>query len=244
MGRLRHNMVELPLGSHAVLVHLVLPPAKTPMSEWSPDSDDSFRNDEDFAGGDEGEGVARVVTLTPVALRLTPTAHPRAPEGHVVFRALGAVEGDLSDDSPVLAQGSLPQPTFTAVQEVGLFARPVPLMLTAHADEGGIRAVLAALVPVQELERVERATLAAEEPWLASASGASAPAPFEEGEGEEGGGAPPLVPFVLGVVLRFQENRQHPESLDDEAVDLLATILSGGAMDADRKRVENLLKSL
>ncbi|MFP5355405.1 MAG: hypothetical protein ACLGIK_09670 [Gemmatimonadota bacterium] len=212
------------------------------MSEWSPDSDDSFRNDDGENDADDAEGVARVMTLTPVAVRLVPTPHPRAPEGHVVFRALGAVDGDLADDSPVLAQGSLPQPTFTAVQESDLFAKPVPLMLTAREDEGGIRAILAALVPAGDVERVERAARAAEEPWLGSLD--------EAPTNHRGAGAPEdedvlqLVPFVLGVVLRFPENRQHPESLDDEAVDLLATLLSGGAMDADRKRVENLLKSL
>lgn len=212
------------------------------MSEWTPDSDDNFRNDDGTDGAGEGVGIARVMTLTPVALRLVPTPHPRAPEGHVVFRALGALEGELSDESPVLAQGSLPQPTFTAVQETDLFAHPVPLMLTAREDEGGIRAILAALVPARDVERVERATLAAEEPWLASV--ADEPKPVELASGEEEGEVPQLVPFVLGVVLRFPENRQHPDSLDDEAVDLLATILSGGAMEADRKRVENLLKSL
>lgn len=214
------------------------------MSDWTPGSEDGGGEHEGFGSDETGDTVARVVTLTPVALRLIPTPHPRAPEGHVVFRALGAVEGEVSDASPVLAQGSLPQPTFTAVQEVALFGRPVPLMLTAQPDEGGIRGILAALVPMQALEQVERATLAAEEPWLASAPGEPTPAPFEGGEGEDEAGATPLVPFTLGMVLRFPENRQHPDSLDDEAVDLLATILSGGAMDADRKRVENLLKSL
>lgn len=223
-------------------MHFVLPQATIPMSEWSPDSDDSFRNDDGDNGAGDAEGVARAMTLTPVAIRLVPTPHPRAPEGHVVFRALGAVGGDLSDDSPVLAQGSLPQPTFTAVQEGDLFANPVPLMLTAREDEGGIRAILAALVPASDVERVERAARAAEEPWLSSLDEAPATDALAEERDDED--IPQLVPFVLGVVLRFPENRQHPESLDDEAVDLLATLLSGGAMDADRKRVENLLKSL
>lgn len=210
------------------------------MSDWSPESDDAFRNDDGANGAEESKGVARVMTLSPVALRLVPTPHPRAPEGHVVFRALGAIDGDVTDESAVLAQGSLPQPMFTAVQEAALFAHPVPLMLTAREDDGGIRAILAALVSARVLERIEREARAAEEPWLASVAGEPSSAAFsEEDEGEKG-----LVPFVLGVVLRFPENRQHPDSLGDEAVDLLATILSGGAMEADRKRVENLLKSL
>lgn len=208
------------------------------MSEWSPDSDDSFRNDDTPDDPENGAGVARVMTLTPVAIRLVPTPHPRAPEGHVVFRALGALEGELSDDSPVLAQGSLPQPFFAALQEVDIFAHPVPLMLIAREDEGGVKATLAALVPARDVERAEQASRAAEEPWLASV----ADAPDADDADEES--ARQLVPFVLGVVLRFPENRQHPDDLDDEAVDLLATILSGGAMEADRKRVENLLKSL
>ncbi len=225
------------------------------MSEWSPDAEGSA--DDGPGGPDNGDGVARVMTILPVSIRLEATPHPRTPPGHVVFRAIGSIaapgagdggdaeeetaqDEDTDDEPPVLAQGSLPVATFDAVQRVGLFNEPVPLLLSAQEHEGGVRGVLAAVVPARLMERIEREARAADEPWLASVDAAAVP---EFGAGEEDADEA-HVPFALGVILRFPEDRKHPGALDDEAVDLLATILSGRAMDADRKRVENLLKSL
>ena len=203
------------------------------MTDWSPEESDGT---EEPAGA-----VVRIVTAAPVALRLVPTEHPRQPEGHTVFRTLGALDGDLTDDSPVLAQGSLPSTTFDAVQREALFRDPVPLLLTAREDGQGLRATLAAIVPTQAMQRIERAQRAEDEPWLASLEEEpDVLGDAGDGEAEEG----QAVPFLLGVVLRFPEDRKYPGDLEHEAVDLLGTLLSGGAMDADRKRVENLLKSL
>lgn len=210
------------------------------MSEWSPESEDGTPEENGADAPNDG-GIARIMTMSPIALRLVPTPHPKQPEGQIVFRALGALDGELTDESPVLAQGALPEALFEAVQQVGLFERPVPLLLTAQDDDGGIRAILAAVVPVKEMERVERASRAADEPWLASVEPEPEVSAFDAGHEPE---EVPHVPFALGVILRFPEDRKHPESVDDEALDLLATLLSGQAMDADRKRVENLLKSL
>lgn len=202
------------------------------MTDWSPDETE---------GGDEPEGaIVRIITATPVALRLVPTTHPRQPEGHTVFRTLGALDGVLTDESPVLAQGSLPSSAFEAVQREEIFRDPVPLLLTAREDAEGLRATLAAIVPAEAMQRIERAQRAADEPWLASLEEEPDVGSAPGDEGEEG----QAVPFLLGVVLRFPEDRKFPGDLEHEAVDLLGTLLSGGAMDADRKRVENLLKSL
>ncbi len=200
------------------------------MSDWNPEEHD---NNE----GEETTPVVRIITASPIALRLVATPHPRQPEGHIVFRTLGALEGEVTDESPVLAQGSLPSATFEAVQSQEIFRDPVPLLLTAQEDGEGLRATLAAIIPTSLLQRIERAQRAADEPWLSSLDDepAIAGAPDE---------APQAAPFLLGVVLRFPEDRKFPGDLEHEAVDLLGTLLSGGAMDADRKRVENLLKSL
>jgi len=208
------------------------------MSEWSPDpnpepGDDSTPDDE----------VARVVTLTPVSLRLVAISHPKQAPGHIVYQALGAVEGSVSDDSPVLAQGSLPESIFQSIQSFGLFDAPVPLLLAAQEENGGIRAQLAAIVPASSLARIERASRSVEEPWLASVEPEPEIPSFDPSSTDDED-AVQMVPFGLGVILRFPEDRKHPGKLDEEAMDLLATILSGRAMDADKKRVENLLKSL
>jgi hypothetical protein len=228
-----------PLGSRVAQVHYSPALDSTAMSDWTPQSDDNSPDDQD----ESDPSVARVMTLTPVAVRLVATPHPRQPQGHTVFRALGAVDGDVSDESPVLAQGSLPEAMFDAVQAIGLFDAPVPLLLSAQEHDGGIRGVLSAIVPQRLVERAERLRRSADEPWLASVAEEPDTSSFVEPGGDEEEGEP-HVPFALGVILRFPEDRKHPEALDEEAMDLLATILSGQAMDADRKRVENLLKSL
>lgn len=209
------------------------------MSEWTPESDDNAGNSD----GEGGNEIARIMTISTVSLRLVATPHPRQSAGEVVFRAHGVLDGEVSSDSPVLAQGSLPAATFAAIQQVGLFEHPVPLLLTAQEDDGGIRAILAAIVPARDVEKVERASRAADEPWLASVDEEPEVPSFDVSDGVA---SEKLrhVPFALGVILRFPEDRKHPDSVDDEAIDLLATLLSGQAMDADRKRVENLLKSL
>ncbi len=209
------------------------------MNEWTPDSADNAPD----ADGEGANEIARIMTMSPVVLRLVATPHPKQSAGEIVFRAHGVLEGEVSDESPVLAQGSLPAATFAAIQQVGLFEHPVPLLLTAQDDDGGIRAILAAIVPARDVEKVERASRAAEEPWLASVDDAPEVPDFGNASDAEAEGVP-HVPFALGVILRFPEDRKHPDSVDDEAMDLLATLLSGQAMDADRKRVENLLRSL
>ena len=202
------------------------------MTDWSPEESEG---EEEAAGA-----IVRIITATPIALRLVATTHPRQPEGHTVFRTLGALDGDLSDESPVLAQGSLPSSAFDAVQREELFRDPVPLILTAREDDNGLRATLAAIVSADAMQRIERAQRAADEPWLASLEEEPDVGTSPDDESEEA----QAVPFLLGVVLRFPEDRKYPGDLEHEAVDLLGTLLSGGAMDADHKRVENLLKSL
>ena len=117
------------------------------MSEWSPEDEGK----DDGREGDQGD-VARVLTANPVQLRLIVRDDDRAPAGSIVFRTLGVLDGialanGVPDDAPVLAQGSLPAATFTALDSLGVFANPVPLMLAVRPDGGGLAGVLYALVP-------------------------------------------------------------------------------------------------
>lgn len=212
------------------------------MADWTPEDDDPTGDTGDT--GDEEIVVVRVMTASPIALRLVPTTHPRQPEGHTVFRALGALEGAVSDESPVLAQGSLPTAMYDAIEAEGILRDPAPLLLTAQEDDGGVRATIAALVSAERLERADRARRSVEEPWRVSLGPTADEVLASAGADDEEEAEPQVVPLLLGLVLRFPEDRRHPDSLEQEAIDLLGTLLSGGAMDADRKRVENLLRSL
>ncbi|MEP7347288.1 MAG: hypothetical protein ABI877_18600 [Gemmatimonadaceae bacterium] len=211
------------------------------MSEWSPESERPDDPEHPGAAEDADARVARVLTAHPVRLRLVAQDDDRAPAGSVVFRTLGVLEGavpdgGVPDDAPVLAQGSLPTALFGALETANVFAHPVPILLAVQPDGDGIAGILYALVPQDALERLDRARRAADEPWLASVEETAVFSPAAEETA--------TVPFALGAIVRFAEDRRHPESLADEAVDLLASLLVGRAMDADQKRIERLLKSL
>ncbi len=192
--------------------------------------------------------MARVVTAQPVRLRLVAVDDDRAPTGSVVFRTLGVFDGAESaevvpDDAPVLAQGSLPESTFAALESANVFSAPAPLLLAVRDDAGGLAGVLFALIPQATLERLERAGRAEEEPWLSSLDESVDDVIASSGD-EESSEETPVVPFALGAIVRFAEDRRHPESLNEEAVDLMASLLMGRAMDADQKRLDHLLRSL
>lgn len=200
-------------------------------NDWDPDKESS---------ADENEiPVARVVTARPVQLRLVVGEDSRAPAGHVVFRTLVALDGEVPDDAPAVARGSLPAPMFAAIEAAAVFAEPVIILLDASESEHGIQGTISALVPAAAIERITRVMRSEEEPWLKGES-------FEEsGYHDTNDEAPDaMMPLALGAVVRFTEDRRHPDRLDLEAVDLLATLMTGKGMDADQKRIEHLLRSL
>lgn len=56
--------------------------------------------------------------------------------------------------------------------------------------------------------------------------------------------AKPHFPLVIGAIIRFPENRKHPDDFALEVDDLMRSILDGRAMDASEKRIENLLGNI
>ena len=236
---------------------------------WSPDSDPSaggWSPDEPEHGDEHPEVV--LATNVALPLRVVPVAHERAKPGEQAFATyLGDLGGDEAEEDggeggesagdeaaegaadeeeeseprPV-AVGMLPSETVAALVASDLFAEPAPLMLRAGEEEGGqVRGVLSALLPRSSLERFARRMSTEAEPWAASLPDEPDPIPGVDGEDDDG---ETLVPFALGVLLRFAENRKHPGDLAAEAADLFVTVLSGGAMDADAKKIENLISGL
>jgi hypothetical protein len=215
---------------------------------WSPDSDSS-------SGGwapepEPGDARPEVVLLTSTAfrLRLAAVPHERAGPGEQAFATyLADVSSEVPEDEVrPIAVGMLPAETFAALAASGLFAEPAPLMLRAgEAEDGQLRGVLSALFSRAALERLARRMSAADEPWAASLPDEPDPIPGVDGAGErDDESADALMPFALGVVLRFAENRKHRDDLAAEATDLFTTILSEGAMDADAKKIDNLISGL
>jgi hypothetical protein len=175
------------------------------------------------------------------------------PSGERAFATYLALDG--APERPI-AVNSLPEPVLMSLLDAGMFEEPRHLAAVLREEDGGVRGLLQALIPAEQLEQWAREHgeegSEPDEPWKASVPKAPS---FEEqiamgddgdedgdGDGEEQTIA--MVPFALGVILRFPENRRHRDDFVKEAIDLFATVLGGLGMDAKEKRIDNLLDGL
>jgi hypothetical protein len=135
----------------------------------------------------------------------------------------------------------------------------------AWEEQGGIRGELSALLPERTMRAIQESVSPedddegdAAEPWAASATlGGTSYEDVVDGdddgvldgddddddddEEDDDDDAEPHFPLVIGVVLRFPENRRFPGDFELEVDDLMRAILEGRAMDAAEKRIDNLL---
>ena len=194
----------------------------------------------------------------PLLLRIERVDRPGAAPGEqpVAFTRAGPSE-------VLLAVNAYPTQLVDAFFASDAFGEPVIVVGAAWEEQGGIRGELSALLPERTMRAIQETVSPeeddeddAEEPWAASATlgGTSyeeAVADDEDddedelGEDEEGDeedeDAEPHFPLVIGVVLRFPENRRFPMDFELEVDDLMRSILEGRAMDAAEKRIDNLL---
>jgi hypothetical protein len=204
---------------------------------WTPDRDAA--GDFDPAGAEPA--TVQLALQSPVRLHLAPIDTEKCQPGDTAF-AVTIVGGPARP----IARGMLPAAHTAALLASDLFSEPVVLSFAAWEEEGGVRGVIAALVPATKCERLQATLSGADEPWkvLGSAVSDAERLTFDDVMESDGGVEPRVLPFALGVVLRFPQNRKHAADLGDEAADLFATVLDGGAMDADEKQIENLLGGL
>lgn len=199
--------------------------------------------DEDSLDDAEGPVEIRVVTPMPVALRLEPVEREETRAGERAYATFLA--GDGASERPI-AVNSLPAELVESLLASALFAVPRHLMASLHEESGGLRGLVSALVPQDEVERWARAHEEAgeSEPWRASVPDVPSFEAAASEDDEDDEEATPVVPIPLGVVVRFPENRRHPDDVVREAADLIASLLGGAGMDAKQKKVENLLDGL
>ena len=208
---------------------------------WSPDAE-SPQGDDWSPDAESADGPPEVVIFPNAMfrLRVAPLDHDRAKPGEQAFATYLA---DGPAESRPIAVGVLAPEAVAALVASDLFAEPTPLMLRAAEAEGGqLRGVVSALLPQEALERFARQLESANEPWAASIPTAPDVVPgVDDGDSEQRNAR---APFALGALFRFAENRKHPGDLAAEAADLFMTVLSGGAMDADAKKIDNLISGL
>jgi hypothetical protein len=198
---------------------------------YDPYADDDDDSPEFGGSGEESEGEPRpavfVTTAQPVSIRVDRLTDERAPEG----TALGAFIGDR-----LIARSAMDAESIDRLLSLGLFDQPVPLGLFAYEEEPGLQCRLFALVRSDALREAAHA----DEPWKASVPS------FEDREDDDDDDdGPSMETILLGHIVRFAGDRQHPDDLAAEAVDILQKILSGGPLsDASQKAIDDLLNNL
>ncbi len=173
-------------------------------------------------------------TDRPIPIVVRRIEDDRVPEGMI---GLGTF---LSDR--LVARCAVPPEVAEFIEEKGLLAEPVPLVLAAKEESPGLQCRLFAVVPVPPTEAAEPA-----EPWAASvprfedAVAESEPEPVAEAfEGLEGiEGAQGMI--FLGQIVRFDRDRLHPENLGMEAADVLRTVVEGKAKEVVDRVLDDLL---
>ena len=209
---------------------------------WSPDSESPEGGE--WSPEPEAADARPEVAIFPNAmfrLRVAPLEHERAKPGEQAFATYLA---DAPDARPI-AVGVLTPEAVEALVASDLFAEPTPLMLRAvETEDGQLQGVVSALLPQAALARFARQLERDAEPWSASVPEPDPIPGVDPGAGDGDDGDTARAPFALGAIFRFAENRKHPGDLAAEAADLFMTVLNGGAVDADSKKIDNLLSGL
>ena len=213
---------------------------------WHPEDDDDEDEGDDLEDA-EGSIEIRVVTPGPVPLRLEMVERDEVGNEESAFATFIDAEG--APERPI-AVNSLPRELVESLVASQLFTEPRHLMAAVHEEAGGLRGLLSALVPAELVERWAREHEQDDddghEPWKASVPETPSfdvPSTFED-DAADAEHAQAMIPIPLGIILRFAENRRHPDDVVKEAADLVASVLGGFGVDAKQKRIDDLLGGL
>ncbi len=176
-----------------------------------------------------------VTTSTAVAISVREVLDERTPDDAVCLGTF--YEGRL------IARCVVPPEALAAVEDHALFTDPVHLGLLGFEEPPGLQCRLLAFVDTDRLppDLDGDGEDEAEEPWQASV-----PRPdFEFGgsdtEAPSMGEPEGTVPILLGHIVRLARDRKHPNDLAHEAMDVLATILTGSVSEVVDRVLEELL---
>ncbi|MEX2282211.1 MAG: hypothetical protein WEE89_06985 [Gemmatimonadota bacterium] len=172
-----------------------------------------------------------------IALEARPVQHDAVPEGAI---ALGYYH-----DGHLVARGMVSPDAIEAIH--GLLAKPVSLALAAAEDDhGNIDARVCVVLPIEPgLLQADAQDDEPQEPWQASIpvmpEGIEAVMERETGSTN---GEPKLALLPIGNVVRGKNDRKYPESIAEDAREMLDTLVHGQAQDAVRKAIDDLLRSI
>ncbi len=192
------------------------------MEAWSPEEPEFDESEEESPQ----PPVAFVATQDPVSLRVAEILDRRTPDGMICMGTF------LEEQAQPIARSAVPDDMLSELEASGAFGDPVRLALAAVEEKPGLQCRLFALLPAEHFHEAESEP---EEPWAASVPR------FEDDEQEK---IPEnaVVPLLLGHIVRFQQDRKHPDDLALEAGDVLQTILAKDSPTSEV--VDKLLQDL
>jgi len=139
----------------------------------------------------------------------------------------------------LVARCAVPPEAAAMIEQQALLRDPVRLVLAVREAAPGLQCQLFALV---NMPADSEAAAPDPEPWADSLPGASYDRevgfePPGDGPDEDGQAA-----VLLGQIVRFDRDRRYPESLPDEAVDVLSAIVQGKLVEVVDKLLDDLLE--
>jgi hypothetical protein len=120
----------------------------------------------------------------------------------------------------LVARSVMTPEAWAQIAERGFFEEPLQVVLVCHIAPPGLQCQLFAMVPLPAEQSED-----SDEPWAASLQGASYEATRDD---EDDGQEDPRTELVpLGIIVRYDRDRVHPESLPLETADVLKQIVEG-----------------
>ena len=202
------------------------------------DNTPPFDGDEPRPGREDDDSVL-VRTASKVNVRLKPIRHHLTPDGSSCLGSF--VNGNL------IARCVLPEQTAAQFLRLGILEEPVHLALLVREADPGLQGKLLALTPLPDDVSPEGG--GGDEPdWKESVPSSNYEQEVAEGGAGAGPAGPPegggdderLAAVFLGKIIRFEEDRKHPDNLAMEAADVLRSAVKGGAGDV----VDRLLQDV
>ena len=179
-----------------------------------------YEDDEELGFGGNGDAqtsVAFVSTQQTVVLHVGKIDDDRTPDDMVCM-------GVFFQDR-LIARSIVPPEALHQLEAQDVFSNPVRLGLAAVEEDPGLQCRLFALLPASRFQEPE-GEHEPEEPWAASVPRFEDVLPADGDEVNEEIDEAAIVPLLLGHVVRFVSDRKHPDSLTEEAADVLRAILS------------------
>jgi hypothetical protein len=183
---------------------------------------------EDEAAEDDSAPVPAAIAATaePVQLMVRLVEDDRVPAEMV---CMGTYR-----NGRLVARSVMSPEAWAQIVEHRLFEDPLQVVLVARVAPPGLQCQLFAMVPLPEEDPEDP-----QEPWAVSVPSSSYEASLDDGVDEEAD--PRVAPVPLGNIVRYQQDRVHPESLPLETADILKKIVEGEAAEVVDRALADLL---